>query len=227
MPDLPRFFDSADLVSIQELSANESYAPFPRLCSTLGLDPTTEAEYAAGYPILAAGIRTIDIRTAWGLEPTPCLRADLVPFWLLTLQYAEVEESAQTKLAAYQRECASILWQQFRPQGFSPEDALLPQASEFAPADHGYISEMAQANLARQQMLIERQLNEDRDSRGIDDPQALTLAQAVRRVAQSLAARTYRNEYGGVFQGLYRQFGITSYRRMPQSRLYEALEWLE
>ena len=39
--------------------------------------------------------------------------------------------------------------------------------------------------------------------------------------------RTRRNEYGGVYNGLYRQFGIASYRRMPPARLREALEWLE
>ena len=43
----------------------------------------------------------------------------------------------------------------------------------------------------------------------------------------SPAERTRRNEYGGVYNGLYRQFGIASYRRMPPARLREALEWLE
>lgn len=221
MPDQPRFFDSADLISIQELSANESFVPFARLCDNLGLDPANELAYAEAYPILAGGIRTIKLQG----EPTPCLRLDLVPFWLMTIQHAEVAEETQAKLQSYQRECASILWQQFRPQGFSPEDSLVPQ-TELAPADQGYIAVMAQANLARQQMLIERELNEG-DVDAIDDPAAVTLARYVRRVAQSLAARTYRNEYGGVYQGLYRQFGITSYRRMPPGRLHEALEWLE
>jgi hypothetical protein len=95
------------------------------------------------------------------------------------------------------------------------------------------------ATLARHQMLIERQLN-NRSGRGdeqgadpyapstaVDDPQATLLAQAVRRVALAAQERTRRNEYGGVYNGLYRQFGIASYRRMPPARLREALEWLE
>lgn len=221
----PRFFDAADLVSLQELSANEQYVPLPRLCENLGLDVATEVQYAEAYPVLDQGMRTIKLPAGRTIEPTPCLRVDLVPFWLMTLQHAEVVPDVQAKVEAYQRECASILWQQFRPQGFSPEDTLVPQ-TELAPADQGYVGVMAQANLARQQMLIERQLNAE-DVEGIGDIPAVTLARFVRRVAQSLAARTYRNEYSGVFQGLFRQFGITSYRRMPPSRLHEALEWLE
>ena len=94
------------------------------------------------------------------------------------------------------------------------------------------------ATLARHQMLIERQLNAraGHEEQGadpyapgaaVDDKDAARLAQAVRRVALAAAERTRRNEYGGVYNGLYRQFGIGSYRRMPPARLYEALEWLE
>src|SRR5436305_14006810 len=87
-------------------------------------------------------------------------------------------------------------------------------------------------------MLIERQRHQPSESgrhgaepyapgKVVDDPQATLLARAVPRVALEAAERTRRNEYGGVYNGLYRQFGITSYRRMPPARLREALEWLE
>ncbi|HYF63973.1 MAG TPA: hypothetical protein VD886_14220, partial [Herpetosiphonaceae bacterium] len=56
---------------------------------------------------------------------------------------------------------------------------------------------------------------------------AVLLARTVRRVAQTVGERSRRNEYPGIFDGLYRQWGITSYRRMPEARLREALEWLE
>ena len=119
-----------------------------------------------------------------------------------------------------------------------PEDELLPERHQQAPAEQAYMAALAMAVLARHQMLIERQLN----ARGLhdtptpdpyaaagatDDPQAELLARAVRRVALAAAERTRRNEYGGVYLGLYRQFNIASYRRMPPSRLHEALEWLE
>ncbi|GAC1550861.1 MAG: hypothetical protein NVS2B7_26960 [Herpetosiphon sp.] len=227
MPERPRFWTTADLITLQGLNANEKYVPFARLCDQLGLDPAIEVPYAEAYPVLVAGIRNLKIPTFDPTQPIPCLRIDLIPLWLLTLQHAELDPDLQSTVESYQRECASILWQLFRPQGFETEDTLLPEPTELAPADQAYIAGMAQAHLSREQMLIERQLNEARDGVPVGDPKVVTLAQSVRRVAQSLAARTYRNEYGGVFQGLYRQFGITSYRNMPPGRLFEALEWLE
>ena len=152
---------------------------------------------------------------------------------------SRVVTAAQARLELFQRESASTLWQSNRPQGYGPEDEVLPPRHEQNPAEQSYVAALAMATLARHQMLIERQLN-NRSGRGdeqgadpyapstaVDDPQATLLAQAVRRVALAAQERTRRNEYGGVYNGLYRQFGIASYRRMPPARLHEALEWLE
>jgi hypothetical protein len=87
-------------------------------------------------------------------------------------------------------------------------------------------------------MLIERNLQRDRsdgnrmggmgsEEQSPRNSPSFDLARAVRRVAHSLAARSRRNEYGGVFSGLYRQFGISSYRNLPYGRLREAMDWLE
>jgi hypothetical protein len=140
------------------------------------------------------------------------------------------------RLELFQREVASTLWQAFRPQGFGPADALVPERHQQTPAEQAYVAELTQATLARHQMLIERQLDarasyDDSDpygaGGGVDDSQAELLARAVRRVALAAAERTRRNEYPGMYSGLYRQFSISSYRRMPPSRLHEALEWLD
>ena len=45
-------------------------------------------------------------------------------------------------------------------------------------------------------------------SEALDDPQAELLARAVRRVALAAQERTRRNEYPGMYTGLYRQFNI-------------------
>ena len=170
--------------------------------------------------------------------PALCLRVDLLPLWLIGIDASKVAESARARLELFQTESASVLWQANRPQGFGPEDTLLPPRHEQNPAEQSYVAALAMATLARHQLLIERQLNA-RGGRGdqgndpyvqgtaLDDPQATLLAQAVRRVALAAQERTRRNEYGGVYNGLYRQFGIASYRRMPPARLREALEWLE
>ena len=231
-PDRAASFYTDDIISLQELDANEIAVPLSRLCDNLGLDFETEVERVEANPMLADGLIDMRVETARGIERQPGLRADLVPLWMATVNLEEVAGSIRPKLELFQRECASILWQAFKPQGFSPEDALVPGVHEMAAAEQAYQAAMGMAVLARQQMLIERQLNADRSERDtprdqVIDPQTRQMAQAVRVVANNLAMRSRRNEYGGVYQGLYRQFGITSYRDMPRGRFVEAMEWLD
>ncbi|HEX6288997.1 MAG TPA: phage antirepressor N-terminal domain-containing protein [Herpetosiphonaceae bacterium] len=225
----PRFvFYEDDIIALQDLDANEVYVPLNRLCETLGLEPAAQARALEAHSILVNGLRSLG-RDGLGL------RVDLVPLWLCTIDAMLVGSATRSKLIQYQQECASVLWQAFKPQGFGPEDAILPDRTEMIPAEQAYQGAMAQAALARQQMLIERQLEFDRANGNRSMPgeiserhsPALDLARAVRRVAHSLAARSRRNEYSGVFSGLHRQFGISSYRNLPYGRLREAMDWLE
>jgi hypothetical protein len=210
------------------------------LCEKIGLERTPQERRIRAHAVLSSGARKLQVEVGNGVEQALCLRVDLLPLWLVTIDAALVSEEARSKLELYQREGASILWQSFKPQGFSSEDALLPGRHEQSPAEQAYVAALAMATLARHQMLIERQritANTQRTEQGadpystaraaVDDPQAARLAQTVRRVAITAAERSRRNEYNGVYSGLYKQFGITSYRRMPASRLNEALEWLE
>jgi antirepressor protein len=231
-------FYGEDIIAIQELDPNETYVPVAQLCERLGLERAAQERRIRAHAVLESGARTLAIESGNGSRPALCLRADLVPLWLAGVDAKQVAEPIRARLELYQRECASALWQSFRPQGFGAEDELLPPRHEQTPAEQAYVAALAMATLARQQMLIERQLNAraHRDEQGadpyapgvaVDDKEAALLAQAVRRVALAAAERSRRNEYGGVYNGLYRQFGIASYRRMPPARLHEALEWLD
>jgi hypothetical protein len=224
----PTFYEE-DILALQELDPNELYVPLQRLCANLGLqlEPTIEA--IKKHQILTDGLQ--QIRGSKSIN----LRVDLIPLWLSTLSTNEIQSSARAKLELYQRECASLLWQAFKPQGFVSEDALLPPRFEMTPAEQAYQYTMAQATLARHQMLIERHLQSrelqgNRATRSDTSGRAsaaIELARLVRRVAHTMAERSRRNEYGGVFRGLQQQFGINSYRNLPRGRLHEAVEWLE
>jgi hypothetical protein len=226
--DLPAAFYEDDIIALQEIDANELYVPLQRLCATLGLELEDTAALIRSHPLLSSGLRPASGDSA-------SLRVDLLPLWLSTIDPRAVDDAARDRLILYQRECASVLWQAFRPQGFGPEDALLPDRAEMTPAEQAYQGMMAQASLARQQMMIERELDSQRvdgnraafDERADHSGVAYELARLVRRIAHGLAARTRRNEYAGIYSGLQRQFGISSYRNMPRGRLSEATEWLE
>ncbi|WP_161569171.1 phage antirepressor N-terminal domain-containing protein [Candidatus Oscillochloris fontis] len=237
------WFYAEDILAWLGNDPNRTYVPIAELCEALGMGAVREERRLRGHAVLSAGARRLPVETETGDVVMLCLRVELLPLWLVTLDAGQVVDPAgRARLELFQREAASILWQTARPQGFDSGDLLLPTRHQQGPAEQAYVGSMAMATLARQQMLIERQLDgvgsdaaaDDqgndpwaRQSSSLDDPAAARLAQTVRRVAQSLAERTRRNEYFGVFSGLYRNFSISSYRRMPSGRLYEALEWLE
>jgi hypothetical protein len=230
------FFYGEDLIALLELEPNENFVPVAGLCQVLGLPRAAEERRVTEHAVLAAGARVLDVEDDTGTTRALCLPVHLIPLWLTGVAVAHVPPELRARLALFQREAASVLWQSFRPQGFGPEDALLPERHQQTPAEWAYAAALTQATLARHQMLIERQLDsraiyDDADpfgaGGGVDDPQAELLARAVRRVALAAQERTRRNEYPGMYSGLHRQFSIFSYRRTPPSRLHEALEWLD
>lgn len=235
------WFYAEDIVAWLELDPNRTYAPVADLCDQLGLNIAREERRVKAHAQLGPGSRRLEVETDDGDTLTRlCLRVELVPLWLSTLDPGEVSDAAaRSRLELFQREVASCLWQAFRPQGFDSGDGLVPPRQQQGHAEQAYVGSMAIAALARQQLLLERQLDAPADDDGpgadpwaarasaMDDPTAARAAQTVRKVARTLGERTRRNEYWGALSGLYRNFGIASYRRMPPGRLYEALEWLE
>lgn len=231
-------FPGHDIFAALELDPNQRYVPIPQLCEILGLSRSSQERAMRAHQVLSQGLRMLQVDTDTGTQRQLCLRVDLLPLWLAGLDASKSDPSLAPLLVLFQREVATSLWQLFRPQGFGPEDGLIPERHQQNPAEQAFVAEHAMATLARHQLLIENQI----DRRGLDlqpddqeqalrsdnqDAQAELLARAVRRVALAAQERTRRNEYPGMYTGLYRQFGISSYRRMPAGRLHEALEWLE
>lgn len=236
-PEQAPSFYGEDIIALLELDPNGIYVPLAALCEPLGLVQAAQERRIRRHALLAEGRKIMPVEVANRVERVPCLRLDLVPLWLATLSVDEAAPQAQARLALMQREAASLLWQGFKPQGFTVQDALLPERHQQTAAEQAYVTAMAMATLARHQLLIERLLDaaeESPEGHGTprerplaDDPQAATLARAVRRIAQTLGERTRRNEYGGAYQGLAKQFGLSSYRRVHPGRLTEAMAWLE
>lgn len=239
------WFYADDILGWLGQDPNHTYVPIAALCESLGMSAIREERRLRSHAVLSAGSRRLPVETETGDVQMLCLRVELLPLWLLTLDAGQaIDPAGRARLELFQREAASTLWQTARPQGFDSGDVLVPPRHQQSQAEQAYVGAMAMATLARHQMMIEHQLDgvgrndEDADdeqgadpwarrSDSLDDPAAARLAQTARRVAHALAERTRRNEYFGIFSGLYRNFGISSYRRMPSGRLFEALEWLE
>jgi hypothetical protein len=236
-------FYGDEILAVQEPSTGRIYVPFARLCDNLGIDRGSQVERIREHEVLKDGLISLKLRTSGGIQDTQCLRLDLVPFWLAGINTNRVKAEVQDKLVLYQRECAAILWDSFRPPG-QPSSVALANPNAPTPAAQAYEMAMAIATLARQQMNLEAQVADIAATVGehaarmtalelkltpkdaITEAQATELSQAVKFVARELGEITHRNEYGGVYGQLYREFGITSYRNLPLDQFNDAMEWL-
>ena len=227
--DTPATDPTTDLLTSLGIDPNQQYIPVRALLRQFGYAPASYEKALRRIPVLAAGLKALWLTDTSGARtPALCLRVDLVPLWLCTLPAA-----GRPALAQWQHEAASILWQQSRPNGISPADALVPAAHAQSNLEVAYTQINEAAALARQQLLAEREL--DRLVRDADDPTTVhlndegteALVRATRQTAMVSATLSKRNDYLGIFLGLVRVFQITSLRHIPPARLQAALEWLE
>jgi hypothetical protein len=221
-------FHTTDLLTTLGIDPNQQYVPVRAVLRQLGFAPTSYEKALRRIPILAAGLKALWLTDAQGQRtPALCLRVDLLPLWLCTLPAAR-----QPILAQWQHEAASILWQQSKPNGASPADALGPATHAQSNLEVAYTQTNEAAAVARQQLLAERTLDwlvlhsDDPSAARLADPQTEVLVRAIRQTAMVSATLSKRNDYLGIFLGLVRVFQITSLRLIPPARIEAALEWL-
>jgi hypothetical protein len=236
-------FYGDQLLAVQEPGTQRVFVPVARLCENLGVDRASQVQRLQDHGVLSSGLMTLRLQTPGGFQETLCLRLDLVPYWLAQINARRVRRAIRDKLVLYQRECAAVLWDAFRPSG-QPSSVALATQGPLSPAAQAYEMAMAIATIARQQMTLEAQMIEIATTmsehaerlaglelrlapkHAISEAQATELAQAIKVVARALAEQTGRNEYGGVYGQLYREFNIVSYKSLPIDQFDHAMEWL-
>ena len=236
-------FYGDQLLAVQEPGTQRVFVPVARLCENLGVDRASQVQRLQDHEVLNSGLMTLRLQTPGGLQETLCLRLDLVPYWLAQINARRVRRAIRDKLVLYQRECAAVLWDAFRPSG-QPSSVALATQGQLSPAAQAYEMAMAIATIARQQMTLEAQMMEIATTmsehaerlaglelrlapkHAISEAQATELAQAIKVVARALGEQTGRNEYGGVYGQLYREFNIVSYKSLPVDQFEHAMQWL-
>ncbi|MFM7679981.1 MAG: hypothetical protein ACKO83_14175 [Roseiflexaceae bacterium] len=225
----PPLYASADILTLLGLDPNQQYIPIRQVLLQLDLNPRTYERALRKHPVLATGLKPLWIHDALGQRlPALCLRVDLMPLWLSTLP-----SPPHSVLAQWQHEVASVLWQQFKPNGAPTADVYVGARYQLSAIEQAYVQAHETAAVARHQLLGEREL--DAQVARADAPITATLSDAgatamvkmTRQTALTSATLSKRNDYLGIFMGLVRVFQIHSLRAMPPARLESALAWLE
>lgn len=249
------FYDD-ELTAVQ-LEGGDIYVPVRRLCDNLGLDWAGQRQRINRDEVLSEAIRGVGVITTphdadqhGGTQEMLCLPLDLVPGWLFGVSTARVKDEIRPKLLRYRRECFKVLWNAFKadilpsiPAGKTMAEKTLAQAE-------------AIYHMARQQVALERWLanHDDRldtvegevvslqesmqdiqlrvygPHQLISEAQAAEISQAVKTVAFAMTKKRpdhHPSWYQTVYALMYREYGITSYKRVPASKFGEVIEWLE
>lgn len=191
-----------------------------------------------------------------GPQEMLCLPVQFLHGWLFGINASRIKPELQEKVIRYQRECYGALWRAFQAQtltafGADRETSSLGYVRDMALA----IAQMAEqqmnfelrlADTDTRTLRTEARLDQAAQVVGalvrdvaeikrrvapgayISDEQASEVQLRVRGLAQLLAQHDgARNHYQSVFGTLYRSFGVTSYRKIPQARFQEVLTLLE
>lgn len=248
-------FYGDEIVAVQEAESGVIYVPVGRLCDNLGIQRRNQMDRLRDHEVLAQGLASVSVQTEGGPQSTECLRLDLIPLWLTTINAKRVHGDVRAKLVRYQVEAASVLWAAFR-------NDILPTAErhiEERPRSGAEIAlDIATAiqHLAHQQLEIERSIEgmhgrmdgmarflrdfaQRTDHRlsalelslspqaAITAEQAAELVLAVKAVGQALSGADRRqNGYQLVYSELYRRYGVSSYKNLPRASYTEVLTWL-
>lgn len=240
--------DKITAVLIEAGGRQEIYVPIRQICDYLGLAFAGQRTRINRDSVLSEAVQIINTGTQSDKGGNPnvlCLPLKYLPGWLFGISASRVKPELQEKILRYQRESYDVLWEAFQEGRLTADTALEDLLAGDTPAAQAYKMAAAIMKMARQQLMLEAQLethttqladHENRlelveeqlgdTKRHITPEQAMQISQAVKAVAHELGKRTKRNEYGGVYGELYRRYNINSYKILPKSKFEDALNWL-
>ncbi len=235
-----------DTIVAVRLNNSSIFIPVKPICDLLGVGWGGQYRRIQRDPVLSKEIQRIDVTsTRRGTQPMVCLPLDYVSGFLFGLNANRVKPELRERVILYQRECYKVLADALQEGQLTIDPTFDDLLANDTPAAQAYKMASAIMQMARQQLILESQLEShasqlsNHESRleeieaTLGDPghhvtpdQAMQISQAVKTVAIALGHQTKRNEFGSVYGELYRQFGVTSYKLVPANRFDEAMKFL-
>jgi hypothetical protein len=234
---------------VQIGSDEKVYVPIRPICDFLGVSWTGQRRRINRDAVLSGEVRSVNVTFT---EPARtrqismlCLPLDFVSGFLFGINPDRTKPEIKDKLVRYQRECFAVLAEAFREGRLTADPSFDELLASDTPAAQAYKIATAIMKMARQQLILESQLeshtvklidHEQRleeieatlgdTGRSVTPDQAMQISQAIKAIATEIQKRTKKNEYGAIYGQLYREFGITSYKLLPANKFDQAMAWL-
>ena len=251
------FYGDALHAALVRASGQEQiYVPLRPICDYLGLDWSAQLQRMKRTPTLQRGRRVVKITTRRQggdqVQDMVCLRVDLIAGWLFGVTVGKVKPELQEKVERYQDECYAILARVFQADTLTTTRA--GQTTDAITAlEQIRTTALAVAQMAEQQIELERKqaATDQRLDRAaavvgdiqkrlavvekrtapqqvITDEEAEEVASAVKALAEYLTSKNPAEKwYQSIYNALYKQFGVTSYKRIRKGQLEQVMAFLE
>lgn len=223
--------------------------PVRPICDLLGVDWSAQRRRINRDPVLSEELKNITVTVSDSYRTVNrevlSLPLDYISGFLFGIDANRVKPELKERLIRYQRECYKVLAEAFHDGQLTADPTFSSLLENDTPAAQAYKIASAIMKMARQQLVLEAQLQThatkltDHEQRleeieaTLGDPgrfitpdQAMQISQAIKTIAAEIQKRTKQNEYGKIYGQLYRHFGITSYKQLPANKFDQAMTWL-
>ncbi|MFQ5434866.1 MAG: phage antirepressor N-terminal domain-containing protein [Anaerolineae bacterium] len=223
--------------------------PVRPICDLLGVDWSAQRQRINRDPVLQEEMKSVNVTVSDSYRTVNrellSLPLDYISGFLFGINANRVKPELKERLIRYQRECYKVLAEAFNEGRLTADPAFDDLLASDTPAAQAYKMAAAIMKMARQQLMLEAQLEthstklvdheqrlEEIEStlgdtgRFVTPDQAMQISQAVKTIAIVLGKQTKKNEFGAVYGEMYRKFGITSYKMLPANRFEEAMNFL-
>jgi hypothetical protein len=206
-------------------SDRKVYVPMVGLCQTMGLQTQGQVRRIQNNEAVADALVKLNIAWSYGDEAVQerevyCLRLDVLPFWMGTIQPNRISDQARReKIILFQREFVVVAWAAFRRE-ILPDDMLAEMEATLPLPEQKFLQAMDEAMDIRRELgnLGERVSALEAKLRGTDfinTSQMKAYQQMVGLVAYLLKKKNKGSE-SHVHAEVKRVFDVPSYRLIPE-----------
>lgn len=224
-----------EVFSVALASDRKVYVPMVGLCQAMDLKTQSQIRRIEENEAVSDALVPLRMTWAYGNEAVReremyCLRLDVLPFWLGTLQPSRISnEKKRQRIILFQREFVAVAWAAFRRE-ILPEDMLVEMETTLPPQEQAFLSAMDDAMTLYRQMgqLEERVSALEAKLSGTDfinPAQAKMYMDMVGLVAYLLKKKKKGGE-AQVHAEVKRQFEVPSYQLIPEDRFPEVRKFL-
>lgn len=238
-----------DHFTVALASDRKLYVPMEALCRSMGLQTHGQVRRIRENEAVSDALTDLTIAWAYGDEAVQeremvCLRLDVLPFWMGTLQPNRIpDEDKRQRIVHFQREFAAVAWAAFRRE-ILPDDMLAEMDSSLPLEQQEYLQLMDEAadmhqRLSRHDTSLQAhdtQLGDLRERvaalearlQGTDflnPAQMKEYTDMVGLVARQLKRKKKGNE-ATVHAEVKRQFKVPSYQLIPEAEFDQVKQFL-